>query len=103
MESTGDRLGRREEAKGGQHLWDWIESKMIDTLPLHRRVRTHNTQQLTHNCNQEGLCGLSSGGCAPGVWKKQSSLTFQRCVSTEANRQLTGSAQVKDDFCRGRF
>lgn len=40
VKSTGNRLGRREEAERGWwgHLWDWIKGGRVDTLPLHRRA-----------------------------------------------------------------
>ena len=35
MKSIGDRVERQEKAKWG-NLWDWIKSKVINTLLLHR-------------------------------------------------------------------
>ena len=49
MKSMGDRLGRREKAKGGAgkeaDLWDWIKSKMIDIYFYTGGHRIINSQQ----------------------------------------------------------
>ena len=55
MKSTGDRLGRPEKAqprgaggRGEGDLWDWIESKMIDTYLFYiGGCRIANRQQST--------------------------------------------------------
>ena len=47
MKSTGDRLGRREEAKGGD-LWGWIESKKENTCFFYMGGSTTVTSEHLH-------------------------------------------------------
>ena len=49
------------------------------------------------------MCGLNSGGFAQGVWKREVTLTFQKCIIIAAKRQQTGSVKVNIDLCWGKI